>query len=341
MNTDAASPEFVRAFEARADAGVLRFDAFMDLALYDPEVGYYTRSRPRVGYGAGTDFYTASTSGPVFGELVAAACTKLLHTLHGASDANDPHEYTFVEIGAESAGGVLAGVAHPFKMLHTIRVGDLLELSGPCVVFSNELFDAQPFRRFRRERGQWRELGVALRAGALAEIVLPDPCSSVEYLPGRRYDLPAAVADGYTIDAPIAAARLADIICRPAWAGLFVAFDYGKTWRELAEACPAGTSRAFYRHTQTNDLLARPGEQDLTCHICWDWLSEALSQRRFGDVQMQTQESFFVRHAEAYLQKAIMEDAARLTARKQSLMQLLHGSHLGQKFQVLSGFRTV
>ena len=70
------SPAFLERFHARAAAaqdGVVRFDAFVDLALYDPVVGYYRQNRPRVGYAPGTDFYTASTSGPLFGELVSAA----------------------------------------------------------------------------------------------------------------------------------------------------------------------------------------------------------------------------------------------------------------------------
>ena len=140
----------------------------MELALYDPEVGYYRRSHPRVGYGRGTDFFTASTSGAVFGELVAAACVTLLGT------ARSPRAFTFVEIGAETAGGVLAEVAHPFGATRTVRLGEPIELAGPCVVFSNELFDAQPFRRFAFRRGAWRELGVALSGDAFVEVELPD-----------------------------------------------------------------------------------------------------------------------------------------------------------------------
>ena len=40
-------------------------------------------------------------------------------------------------------------------------------------------------------------------------------------------------------------------------------------WADLIGDRPAGTARAYYRHEATRDLLARPGEQDLTCHVCW------------------------------------------------------------------------
>src|SRR5688572_1375714 len=104
----APSPEFLAAFRAQADTTVaMPFAQFMALALYNPVVGYYSANRARVGYAAGSDFFTASTSSPVFGELVAAACTKRLRDA-----GRDPARHTFVEIGAETDEGVLAGVAH-------------------------------------------------------------------------------------------------------------------------------------------------------------------------------------------------------------------------------------
>ena len=75
-----------------------------------------------------------------------------------------------MEIGAERGAGVLDGVPHPFRSERRVGVGQALELAGPSVVFSNELFDAQPFRRFRFRAGAWRELGVSLGPGALAEV---------------------------------------------------------------------------------------------------------------------------------------------------------------------------
>jgi len=114
--TPAPAAEFLAVFLEYADSGAaMPFARFMDLALYDPRVGYYRRPGTRVGYGPGTDFYTAASSRPFFGELVAAACATLLGGL-------DPAGATFVEIGAEpGAPGVLEGVAHPFAGVRTLR----------------------------------------------------------------------------------------------------------------------------------------------------------------------------------------------------------------------------
>jgi SAM-dependent MidA family methyltransferase len=334
-----ASDAFIDAFRTRAGAaGVLRFDAFMDLALYHPALGYYRRDRPRVGRRATTDFYTATSSGAVFGELVAAACVRLL-------DDQDPRAFTFVEIGAEPEGGVLKNVTHPFRASKTLRLGEPLTLEGPLVVFSNELFDAQPIRRFVTREGVWRELGVNLSAnGQLCEIELP-PVSVIAGSSVAPLDLPAGIVlpaptiEGYHLDLPIAAVSLADSLAAQPWTGLFVAFDYGKSWRELTEATPQGTARAYHQHTQSNDLLVRPGEQDLTSHVCWDWLAEVLTRRGFASPALESQESFFIHHAGEFIATTIAAEATRLSPRKLSLMQLLHPVNMGQKFQVLHALR--
>lgn len=334
-------PAFAAAFlRAAGTSRTLRFDAFMALALYDAELGYYRRDRRRVGRDRETDFYTATSLGPLFGELVAAACAKRL------SDAGlDPAAHTFVELGAEPSGGVLAGVAaHPFAAARVLRVGETLELSGACVVFSNELFDAQPVRRFVRHAEAWHELGVRLNEEPdgtvrLAEADLgPPDAETLAFLPGL-----AVTPEGYVFDAPRAAAELAAALAGQPWHGLFVAFDYGKSFAELGHSVPAGTARAYYRHSQSPDLLARPGEQDLTAHVCWDWLVAALAAGGCPVPEVQSQESFLVHHAGDWIGEQLARETTRSAGssspRKRALMHLLHPGQMGQKFQVLHALK--
>lgn len=321
----AASPEFLGIFRAHADAaGRMSFDQFMALALYHPDVGYYRQPRVRVGYAPGTDFYTSSTSGPLFGELVSAACAARLRAA-----GRDPARHTFFEVGAEPDASPFQGIAHPFAALRTVRVGEPIAMSGELVVFSNELFDAQPFERNVYRAGRWRTLGVQLTGDTLVETEWESDAS----------DLPPASCEGYHFDRPLAATRLARAMAAQAWNGLFVAFDYGKTLRALLGETPAGTARAYFQHTLTNDLLARPGHQDLTCHVCWDWLSEALRDHGFAEPVLDFQESFFIRQAGEFIARTSAAEASRLSQRKLALMQLLHPANLGQKFQVLHAIR--
>lgn len=320
--TKSIPPSLLAALRDRADPnGFIRFDDFMELALYHPEAGYYTSTRSRVGLADQTDFFTASSLGPVFGELVVAACGHLLGD-------QDPALFKFIEVGAELGRSVLDGVAHPFAEVIPVAVTQEAKLSGPCIVFSNELFDAQPCRRFVGRDGDWQELGVEITADGLRETSrLPiDPPAQ----------LPVLAPEGYHLDLPLQAQDLAAKLTAQSWHGLFLAFDYGKSWRELVEATPQGTVRAYRQHQQSNDLLAHVGEQDLTCHVCWDWLTSVLENHGFQVAPIVAQEAFFVKNTAQTLARIMQEEAHSVSARKSGLLQLLHPSSLGQKFQVLS-----
>src|SRR3990172_7470176 len=219
-------PDFFDVFRRYAGPdGSMSFTRFMQLALYDPDVGYYTRPGPRIGRDPGTDFYTGPSLGPVFGELVAAACLDLL------GGAGPARHHAFVEIGAESpappvrqsfgenesnvegpdsargrqTNGGLTGVAPFFGEVRNIALGQPLAVPPRAVVFSNELFDAQPCHRLVRRRGVWRETGVALRAGGLEEILLPDLSPEVRAVRDR---LPVEAVQGYRLQLPPGAAAL-------------------------------------------------------------------------------------------------------------------------------------
>jgi len=325
-NAASVAPAILEALRVRARGEpALSFADFMDVALYEPSAGYYRKAGPRIGYGPGTDFLTATASAPLFGKLVVAACTRLI----GASAAAVSE---FVEIGAERGCGVLRGIAHPFKATRHVGIGEPLRIEGPSVVFSNELFDAQPFRRFRFRAGRWREIGVSIGDGALSEVELsggaPAPAP-----------LPDSAPEDYIIDAPLEAAALVRKLAGQPWSGLFLAFDYGKSWQEIAFETPGGTARAYRNHAQRNNLLDCPGEQDLTCHVCWDWLADALRRLDFDDPRVESQEAFFTRDSGEFIAALADAEAGRMSREKLSLLQLLHPAHMGQKFQALWAIR--
>ncbi len=325
-----SSPQFLDVFatEPQAAAGV-SFARFMELAMYHPQVGYYTSDRRRVGRDKGADFFTSTSFNPVFGELLVAATLQLL-------GGRDPTGLIFVEIGAEPGGGALRGIEHPFAGYQTISLGQPFELPPRCVVFSNELFDAQPFHRVVWRAGRWQELGVMLQDGKLSTVPLTKFSPEVAAAADR---LPHTAVEYYHIDLPLRTVPLLERIVALPWTGLFLAFDYGKSWRELAGNIPSGTGRTYSHQKMGTDLLARPGKLDLTCHICWDWLVDILQTRGFGEAVVESQESFFARHAPDKLAVIMAAEAKTFSPRKQALLQLLHPGNMGQKFQALHALR--
>lgn len=346
-----AKPAMAAALAAKADAnGILSFADFSAVALFAPEIGYYASRRNRVGLSAETDFYTASSVGPVFGKLVTEAAATLL-------PAGQSTHHTLVEIGAEPGKGVFEQLAQAadapaisasappppslasFAGIQTLPLGAAWEWPAQAVLFANELLDAQPFHRLQYLGGRWREWGVRIDAdGSLSETLLD--AFSEPVATALAADLPATAAEGYRLDIALAAETLlAQLLSRP-WQGAFLLFDYGRLWQELLHACPEGTARAYRHHRLGTDLLAHPGEQDLTCHVCWDRLEKIATAHGFAQPRLDRQEAFFMRQSTQTIAEIIGKDPAHFDPDRQALMSLLHPGHLGSKFQVLHATRS-
>ena len=323
---------------ARKNGGVLSFRDFTELALFAPEHGYYARKRERVGTAEGTDFYTSATMGAVFGKLLVAAAQSLL-----AEAGLDTRECSFIEIGAEPGQAHLREAEDIFAETKTFRLGDTVEIPEKAVVFANELLDAQPFHRLVFKDGAWREIGV-IRAGngEWVETLLPT-LSTPELARFIAETLPATIDEDWHIDIALDAEALLKKILTGNWRGAMIFPDYGKRLADCLDTYPEGTARAYFRHGLSNALTARPGEQDLTCHVLWDRLEPVAEAAGFSRVSTLRQEAFFMKFALPAIQKIIdagsdqhSEAAMRERAK---LIEIIHPGKMGHAFQVLSGIR--
>src|SRR5438034_6620107 len=79
------------------ERGPLTVAAFMDLALYDAEIGYYARVARRSGRAG--DFFTSVDVGPIFGQLIARQVAEMANLL--TVDRRPFAELTVVPSGIE------------------------------------------------------------------------------------------------------------------------------------------------------------------------------------------------------------------------------------------------
>jgi len=338
MESSATDPDALveKALAEAADAdGFLPMDRFVEIALYHPRGGYYRRrGGVRVGRRPDADFFTASSLAEAFAPAVSEAAAGLLRQAE-----IDPAQATWFEIGAENPGGLLGGRPHPFARAAACGVEEPPpEISGPTVLFANELLDAQPFASVQFEAGVWRERGARSEEGGVWRLatraaIPPRLRPSVERLP-------KAAPEGYIVDLPGAAVELLERLLAPDWRGALIVADYGKTWQALVSETPQGTARAYRGHRQVPDLFANPGRQDLTCHVCWDWLEEACRRAGFREIRLESQETFVVRRAPKLLERAFAPEQGPLSPLRSQLKQLIHPTLMGQAFQALTAIRT-
>ena len=255
--------------EVRRD-GAMRFRRFMELALYHAEHGYYTGRRDP--FGRSGDFYTAEQMQPVFGILVAA----LLRTLQEEAGEN----FAVVEIGAGRAE--MRPYLEPFGYT-AVDVGrGALPPRMDGVVFANEFFDALPVDLCVMRGGEWRMRDVAWdgerfvwRDGAR---VSP---RAAEYL--ERWG-PTETEDGTLAEVNLAALDWLQRIGERLH-GWLLAIDYGYTRRELVHF-PQGTLMTYRAHRADEDVLASPGERDITAHVNFTALEQYALQNGFTSVRL-------------------------------------------------------
>jgi SAM-dependent MidA family methyltransferase len=280
--------------------GPISFRDWMQAALYDEREGYYCRSDRR-RWGRIGDYRTAPESSPLFAATFARYFGKLF------SELGSPPSWTIFEAGAgagEFARGVLTAlqssdpqafaatsyvideVSADARARSAARVSDfgdrvtfrsLAEVAERAVVgtvFSNELIDAFPVHRVTVRGGKLRELCVGLGdrnefvwVGADLDARVAGYC--------ERARLP--LAEGQVFEMNLGAEdfilRAASLLGR----GFVITIDYGAERNELVSAPHrrAGTLRAFHQHQIVDNVLARPGEQDLTSTIDWTQVREA------------------------------------------------------------------
>ncbi len=257
--------------------GPISVGRYMQLCLGHPRWGYYMTRDP---FGEAGDFVTAPEISQMFGELLGLWCVDTWSRL------GSPSIFHLVELGP-GRGTLMADALRAARLmpdfaravtLHLVETSPLmrekqaaalassgvsplwhaglesLPADAPLILLANEFFDALPVRQFVRAADGWRERLVGLDAdGALAFGLAPETAP----------DLSLAAPVGSLVEVAEAARGVAEAIARrlAAQGGALLALDYGHARSGLGETLQAVKRHAFV------DVLAEPGEADLTVHV--------------------------------------------------------------------------
>jgi len=95
------------------ERGPLTVAAFMELALYDPDLGYYARAARRSGRAG--DFFTSVDVGPLFGELLEVQIAEMAGILAGLKTCATSSTESSATFPTESSSISPTGVAQDFS----------------------------------------------------------------------------------------------------------------------------------------------------------------------------------------------------------------------------------
>lgn len=271
--------------------GPMTFARYMELCLYHPRLGYYTSGKNR--FGKSGDYYTSAQVGPLFARLLARRFEQMRREL-GAG------EFTVLEMGPGRGdfGRELQAVAPHLRYI-PVEYGESFP-NAPFTgcVFSNEFFDALPVHSIRNGH----EMLVGERGGELA------------WVEGPPSDHPGPE---FCPDAERWMRSFAAVLQR----GYVLAVDYGYRGRE-GERFPEGTLMSYRRHTASEDVLADPGERDITAHVDFDLLARTASEAGLRETCFEPQSRYLMRLGEEDQFASVLAGSGSEAERTQAALQL-------------------
>ncbi len=305
------------ATEIASQGGWIAFSHYMEMALYEPGMGYYSAGAHKLG--AGGDFTTAPELSPLFG---AAIVSTILPVLEGLKAQGLPAK--ILEFGAGTGklaesiltrlndldfqldGYDIIEISPDLTQRQQERLHKLaaeLELSTKCswlsslsenfkgVILANEVIDAIPCDAIIYQNGFWYWYGVSFaedkffwKTGKPVEqALLPESLLSGNF------------SEGYVTELHPQANAWIRQIAKQLDAGLFLTFDYGFPESEYYHPQRIeGTLMAHHRHHAIQDPFYLPGLCDLTTHVEWAQIARSALAENVDDVYLTNQAAFLL-----------------------------------------------
>jgi SAM-dependent MidA family methyltransferase len=304
----------------------------MEICLYDPIAGYYSRNAEQ--FGKAGDFYTSSDVHAVFGRLLARQFEEMWQALDRpaqieilelgpgrglfARDVLDWSRKKFPDFFAATkytlqesspalqaklqetlsehivSGKAAISVVEPRAASRAADIRRNASGETPLIIFANEFFDSLPVEILSAQG----KLHLALEADHLAEIWLPPANEELEYL--DRYSVhPESQENEHEnekdrIEVPLAAQVWLAQAANAIGRGFLVAIDYGYIRSEQLAGRHRGTLMAYRQHSTSANVYEAPGEQDLTAHVNFTALTAAAEQAGMRTERLITQSQFLM-----------------------------------------------
>ncbi|MEO7497784.1 MAG: SAM-dependent methyltransferase [Massilia sp.] len=340
------------AAEIARHEGAISFDRFMELALYAPDLGYYSGGAQKLGRDG--DFTTAPEITPLFGAALARVAAAIiaqsapnilefgagtgklardvLTALRAAGVKID--SYAIVELSGELRARQQAALAD----FPEVRWLDGFPAIFNGVVLANEVLDAMPVPLVTKTADGWAELMVTVEEGRFALIRRP-PGEALAAQIARQIPDGELLAEGYLTEVhPVACAFMATLARLFAEGqGAAILFDYGFPAHEYyVDERVGGTLMCHYRHHAHTDPFYLPGLQDITAHV--DFTAMALAAQDAGAevLAYMSQAAFLLGAGIGELLLATdPADAMRYLPQANAVQKLVSPAEMGELFKVL------
>jgi SAM-dependent MidA family methyltransferase len=338
--------------------GWISFARYMQLALYEPGLGYYSAGARKLG--AAGDFVTAPEVAPVFSRCLAVQCDEVLRTLGGGDvlelgagsgvmaaalleelarrDAL-PGRYLMLDVSADlrERQRVTIAAAAP-GLLERVEWLDRLPVDFTGVVVANEVLDAMPVERFVMRGGTVNALGVTWQLGRLAWSETRAPEALADAVRVVEREVGASWPEGYASEINLGLADWLAALAASMARGVLLFVDYGLPRREFyAPERSDGTLLCHFRHRFHGDPFTRLGLQDITAWVDFTAVADAGAAAGLDLAGYTTQAHFLIGSGigEFIADVAELDVVSRVNLSRQAMVLTLPGE-MGERFKAIA-----
>lgn len=338
--------------------GVISFAKFMNMALYEPGLGYYSAGLNKIGVSG--DFVTASELGSLFAkchavvfadvlkqlaspsiiELGAGTGQFCIDTLLALDELNClPNKYIIIEVSAD------------FKQVQQQKTNCLPPHIKDCIqwseqapeahyegiVFANEVIDALPVEIFKFEQNEYKQLMLNHDGERYIEQWQSFSPTTIQVLDQMQLNLSA----GYRSEFLPQLQAWVHSVTKNLVKGLVMFVDYGYGRRTYYHPQRnTGTLVCQRRHQANFQPYQDVGLQDITSFVDFTAVAEALDNTGFKLAGYTTQSDFLL---DAGINQWIdpnMEYSAyyRLVS---EMKQLVLAEEMGEKFKTIAAVKNI
>ncbi len=344
-------------------AGWIRFSDFMNIALYQPGLGYYSGGLQK--FGERGDYITAPEVSPLFAQCLAGQVAEIFQNFTDASVekifliefgagsgilASDillqleklnslPEKYLILELSAElqyrQKETIKQKAAHLYERVQWLQ--QLPDEEVNAVVIANEVLDAMPVECFRLNAGKVETLMVAVEKEKLVSRYVADS-ELAEKIDSIQQRSEIELADAYQSELNPAIPGWLAALENKLEHAVILLIDYGYNEKEYYHPDRTeGTLMCYYRHKAHGDFFWWPGLQDITAFVNFTDVAYSAVDAGLEVAGYTTQAAFLLANGISDLHASQVTDEVQQQIKlSQQIKTLTLPSEMGDRFKVMA-----
>ena len=349
------------------DGGSISFEKYMQMALYEPGLGYYSAGSSK--FGEQGDFVTAPEISPLFSRCIARQCQQVLSEISSTEARSSsifelgpgtgtmaigimlelarnntlPETYYLLEPSADLRQRQQLNIKNTIPQLEErfVWLDRLPEEKIKGVILANEVIDAMSVKRIIID-SDIQEYAVTCDSGE------KDQTGFQWTKRGIDQDLKSDMHEMFDLlGEPLATPYITEINCNiKPWLnslndvldqGLILISDYGYPRQEyFHQQRHAGTLICHYRHQVHDDPFLYPGLQDITASVEFTTVAEAAVDAGMHVSWFATQAHFLIACGlDQFVSEFETDDVVERSKMTQQVSKLTMPGEMGEKFKFI------